>query len=238
MYRNTDLRKAIAFSLYIKTKVKSSAIPHYTINKLHNITGVSANAVRSRLATLRAYGLVENTGKNNQCLVFKSLKSHTAHRNVALKDIVFTPNDNLNKNAYAQNVKFIEKSLSVMLMMDIQNRKDFAKQMIRQSKHPKSIKELKDAKKVCNRYGYGAKYRENGISYKYIAKTLGCCVQTAFNIVYFGVKNNILRKTKKTEKRFLIGIKYFEDMLSPSYTYTNKNYACKVCANRYAWYGI
>lgn len=74
MYCNPELRKAIAFSLFIKTRVKSSAVQRWSINKLHEITGVSACAVRKRIDTLKALGLVEFTGKNNRCLVFKSLK--------------------------------------------------------------------------------------------------------------------------------------------------------------------
>lgn len=172
MYCNPELRKAIAFSLFIKTRVKSSAVQRWSINKLHEITGVSACAVRKRIDTLKALGLVEFTGKNNRCLVFKSLKSHTSHRNVLVPNIEFISRNDSKKNAYAQNVKFIEDTLSAMLIIDVQNRKNYAKQMIQQSKHPKGLKELKAAKKVCNRFGYGDKFRENGISYKYIAEKL------------------------------------------------------------------
>lgn len=75
MYCHSELRKAIAFSLFIKTRVKSSAVQRWSINKLHEITGVSASAVRKRIDTLKALGLIEFTGKNSRCLVFKSLKS-------------------------------------------------------------------------------------------------------------------------------------------------------------------
>lgn len=151
MYCNPELRKAIAFSLFIKTRVKSSAVQRWSINKLHEITGVSACAVRKRIDTLKALGLVEFTGKNNRCLVFKSLKSHTSHRNVLVPNIEFISRNDSKKNAYAQNVKFIEDTLSAMLIIDVQNRKNYAKQMIQQSKHPKGLKELKAAKKIMRR---------------------------------------------------------------------------------------
>lgn len=127
MYCNPELRKAIAFSLFIKTRVKSSAVQRWSINKLHEITGVSACAVRKRIDTLKALGLVEFTGKNNRCLVFKSLKSHTSHRNVLVPNIEFISRNDSKKNAYAQNVKFIEDTLSAMLIIDVQNRKNYAK---------------------------------------------------------------------------------------------------------------
>ena len=86
---------------------------------------------------MKALGLVEFTGKNNRCLVFKSRKSHTSHRNVIVPNIGFISRNYSKKNAYAQNVKFIEDTLSAMLIIDIQNRKNYAKQMIHQYKYPK-----------------------------------------------------------------------------------------------------
>lgn len=233
MYCNPELRKAIAFSLFIKTRVKSSAVQRWSINKLHKITGVSACAVRKRIDTLKAMGLVEFTGKNNRCLVFKSLKSHTSHRNVLVPNIEFISRNDSKKNAYAQNVKFIEDTLSAMLIIDVQNRKNYAKQMIQQSKHPKGLKELKTAKKACNRFGYGDKFRENGISYKYIAEKLSVSVQKAFDLVKFAVKNEILCKYRNIEKRFLSSIDYIKDMILNNYTYIKGGVICRVYANTY-----
>lgn len=62
MYRNSDLRKAIAFSLFVKAHSRNSIIKNWNINKLHDITGVSVNAIKARLATLRSMGLIEETG--------------------------------------------------------------------------------------------------------------------------------------------------------------------------------
>lgn len=72
MYRNSDLRKAIAFSLFVKAHSRNSIIKNWNINKLHDITGVSVNAIKARLATLRSMGLIEETGVDNKHLVFKS----------------------------------------------------------------------------------------------------------------------------------------------------------------------
>ena len=38
MYRNSDLRKAIAFSLFVKAHSRNSIIKNWNINKLHDIT--------------------------------------------------------------------------------------------------------------------------------------------------------------------------------------------------------
>lgn len=131
------------------------------------------------------------------------------------------------------NVKFIEDTLSAMLIIDVQNRKNYAKQMIQQSQHPKGLKELKAAKKVCNRFGYSDKFRENGISYKYIAKKLSVSVQKAFDLVKFAVKNEILCKYRNIEKRFLSSIDYVKDMILNNYTYIKGGVICRVYANTY-----
>lgn len=232
MYCNPELRKAIAFSLFIKTRIKSSAVQKWSINKLHEITGVSACAVRKRINTLKALGLVEFTGKYNRCLVFKSLKSHTSHRNVLVPNIEFISKNDSKKNAYAQNVKFVEDTLSVMLVIEIQNHKNYAKQMIQQSKRPKGLKAYKEAKNACNRFGYGKEFCDNGISYIYIAQKLGVGLQKAFNTVKFAIQNGILQKCRNIKKFFYSNINYIEDMIG-NYTYIKNNMAYKVYANDY-----
>lgn len=232
MYCNSELRKAIAFSLFIKTRVKSSAVQGWSINKLHEITGASACAVRKRIDTLKALSLIEFTGKNNRCLVFKSLKSHTSHRNVLVPNIEFISKEDSKKNAYAQNIKFIEDTLSAMLIIEIQNHKNYAKQMIQQSKRPKGLKAYKEAKNACNHFGYGEEFCDNGISYIYIAQKLGVSLQKAFNTVKFAVQNGILQKCRNIKKFFYSNINYIEDMVG-NYTYLKNNIVYKVYANNY-----
>lgn len=188
--------------------------------------------MRKRIDTLKALSLVEFTGKNNRCLVFKSLKSHTSHRNVLVPNIVFVSNEDSKKNAYAQNIKFIEDTLSAMLIIEIQNHKNYAKQMIQQSKRPKGLKAYKEAKNACNRFGYGEEFCDNGISYIYIAQKLGVSLQKAFNTVKFAVQNGILQKCRNIKKFFYSNINYIEDMVG-NYTYLKNNIVYKVYANNY-----
>lgn len=233
MYCNPRVRKAIAFSLFVKANTTSSTINNWSVNKLRLLTGVSASAIRQRLDTLRQMELIEEVGKTKKHLVFKSLKSKTSHRNAQVPDIDFTKNTSKRKNAYAQEIKQIEDTLSVMLIIEIQNHKNYAKQMIQQSKHPKNTKELKGAKKVCNRFGYGDKFSDNGISYKFIAAKLGVSIQRAFEIVRFAVEKQILCKYRNIEKRFIASLDYIKDMILTNYTYIKRNIIYKVKANTY-----
>lgn len=234
MYRNPKIRKAIAFSLFIKSQTTSSTIHNWTINKLHELTGVSALAIRDRLKVLRELDLIEEVGITRKHLVFKTLKSHTSHRNTNIPTIAFNPIKSIRKNEKAQYIKFLENTLSVMLVIEIQRHKEFAKQMIQQKCNPKSLNELKDAQKACNRFGYGKQYVDNGISYKCIAKKLGVGLQKAFEIISFAVKNQILRKKRNIQSKYLAYFKYIEDMLRHTYTYFKNNHIVKVSANTYS----
>lgn len=76
MYRNPNIRKAIAFSLFVKSQVVSSTVQEWTINKMHTITGVSALAIRDRLRTLRELDLIEEIGIEKKHHVQILEKSH------------------------------------------------------------------------------------------------------------------------------------------------------------------
>lgn len=238
MYRNPQMRKAIAFSIFVKSKTKSSTVHHWSVNKLHEITGVSAGAIRKRLAILRELELIEEVGKKKRCLVFLSLKSHTSHRNSFVPTIIFNSNKNLKKNAYAQEVKNIEKLLSVAIVIEIQKHKEYAKQMIQQSKHPKNLETLKEAKKACNHFGYGDTFHDNGISYNCIAKELGVSLKTAFDTIKFAIEKEILLKIRNTEKRIFSSINYIQDIIKTNYTYIKNNIIYKVYANSYRFAGM
>lgn len=232
MYGNAQLRKAVAFSIYVKSKTPSSAVPHWSVNKLHELTGVSADAIKQRIRTLKEYELIEFVGKGENCAVFRSLRSSCSHRNIFVPETKFSGDNQKKKNSDAQGVKHIEDALTAILIVEIQRHKDYAKQTIRQKRSPKSISDYKEARKVCNRCGYGDKYVERGLSYKTIAKRLGICLQKAVEAVKFAVEQNFLAKSKQIKRLFVANLRSVEDMLS--FTYAYGSYIYRVYANRYA----
>lgn len=233
MYRNSALRKAIAFSLFIKARTCNSIVKNCTINKLHDITGVSANAVKDRLSVLEEMGLVERVGVKQQHLVFKSLHSNTSHRNVIIPNFKFKPNKKSSKNAYAQEIKFIENILTAILLVEIQRRKNYAKQIIQQGQQPHSKKEYTEAVKVCNNLDYGRKFIDNGISYVYMSRYIGMSIYKSIQISKFAQKLHLIKKIKNFVKRIPICLKYVEDMIT-NYTFSYRNYIYKIGANKYA----
>lgn len=119
-----------------------------------------------------------------------------------------------------------------MLLVEIQRRKNFAKQMIQQRHEPCSKKEYTKAVKTCNRFGYGKKFVDNGISYKYMAAKIGMSVCKSIQIVKFAINCNILKRIRNICKRIAICSKYTDDMLT-NYTYSYRNHIYKNYANKY-----
>lgn len=225
MRSNEEVLKAVALSIFIKKLVVSSTINNYTLNKLHTLTKLSYSTLRKRLKTLRNLGYIRYEGKNNNHLVFVSLKSSNNHKNIDLSKCNFS------------TIKTIEKSLLALFFINIQKQKDFVKHTIQTAFNPKNnqFKEMKKAKKLCKRYGYTNEYKEFGLSYKTISKRLGVSLQKAFNIVKFAIVNNMVVKYNNIKQFHLKGIglaqKYyhFNDV-----TFYTKNNAYKVEANRYS----
>lgn len=222
MYNNDRLVKALSLAIFVKNQIVSSTINNYTIDKLHIITSLHSTTIKKRLNTLKQMGLIRFVGKNKEHMVFESITSSSEHRNVYAEFVMF---DNIND---------IEKALYALLVVEIQKTKDFVKHTIQSMNNPSNLDEYKKAKKICNRYGYGNEYKEYGISYKYIAKRLGVCLQKAFNVVKFAIERGFLNKFNRQKQEFSYRIgctsKYEENK---DYTFCTLNNKYTILANVY-----
>ena len=190
MYNNGRLVKALSLAIFVKNKIVSSTINNYTIDKIHRITSLHSTTIKKRLNILKQMGLVRFVGKNKEHIVFESITSSSEHRNVYAEFVML---DNIND---------IEKALYALLVIEIQKTKDFVKHTIQSANNPSTLDEHKSSKKICNRYGYENEYKEYGISYKYIAKRLGVCLQKAFNVVKFAIERGFLNKFNRQKQEF------------------------------------
>lgn len=214
-FRNIQLLKALAMVYFIKHKIKSSNIRRWSINFIHELTGLHATTIRKRLQTLKAYGLILIEGEN---IIFRSTVSKHNDRNVNIGRMDFT------------SVMSVQKSLQALQIVLIQLRKDYCKHTIRTAKHGKSFTKVKAAKAACRRYGFGEIYREFGLSYATMAKKIGNSVQTIFNTVKFGVKKKYFSKENHFVSTKMKGVNYTE---IDGYTFTTADYGFKVAANTY-----
>ena len=90
---------------------------------------------------------------------------------------------------------------------------------------------IKAARDAARKFGYGFEYKENGLSYKTIARRLGVSVKTAVEIVKFAVKRTILKKTTHSIATYMQSVCGMEVY---GYTFTTRNYGYKVLANSYS----
>ena len=219
MFGNKELLKAIAMFLLIRKRLGSNILKDYSINKLVNLLGAHASTIKKRMHVLAQYGLVTIVGKT---LMLRSVVSKHAKRNVKLGE---------RKMEYS-SLKSVEYSLQAILVVVVQSRKDFAKRTIRNA-HGASydFNVIKAARDAARKFGYGFEYKENGLSYKTIARRLGVSVKTAVEIVKFAVKRTILKKTTHSIATYMQSVCGMEVY---GYTFTTRNYGYKVLANSYS----
>ena len=219
MFGNKELLKAIAMFLLIRKRLGSNILKDYSINKLVNLLGAHACTIKKRMHVLAQYGLVTIVGKT---LMLRSVVSKHAKRNVKLGE---------RKMEYS-SLKSVEYSLQAILVVVVQSRKDFAKRTIRNAhgaSHDFNV--IKAARDAARKFGYGFEYKENGLSYKTIARRLGVSVKTAVEIVKFAVKRTILKKTTHSIATYMQSVCGMELYV---YTFTTRNYGYKVLANSYS----
>ncbi len=219
MFGNKNLLKAIAMFLLIRKRLGSNVLKNYSINKLVSITGAHASTIKKRMCVLSQYGLVAIAGKT---LILRSVVSKHTKRNVKLGE---------RKMEYS-SLKSVEYSLQSILVVVIQSRKDFAQRTIRYA-HGASYdyKVVKAARDVARKFGYGFEYKENGLSYKTIAKKLGVSIKTAVKIVKFAVKRTILKKFTHSIATYMQSVCGREVY---GYTFTTRNYGYNILANTYS----
>lgn len=93
------------------------------------------------------------------------------------------------------SVKSIELGLRALFLQEKVCQKNYVQQLIESEKNGKSLEEVKKAKANNKQRGY-TDFKDNGISYKYIASKLGISLNKAVLIVDYAVKNHMVVKHK------------------------------------------
>lgn len=188
---DSEAIKALALLLFVKHNFKSSVIPYYTNYKLAKITGLHKETVKRRMNTLGDMGLIEMEGKKSQHVRF--LKVRAAKSNIRLDNIDFT------------SIKSIELGLKAMLIVEIQNQKNFIEQRVIRATSPREhcssdeYKSFKRARKFCEKRGIRY-FKDNGISYKTIGKKLGVGTNKVSEVIKYAVNNGMLYKHRHIEE--------------------------------------
>ena len=223
MYRQKDILKAVALALLLKERRASSTIVNYTHKKLAAIVGISEPTARKRMKTLSELGLVKRMGKNNDCVTFVRLHSHSSQKNI-------------NATIDYTNIKTVESSLAAMLVVIILRRKEYVRRCLHARSNGQSYGEVKDAARRCKVSGLSGSYKEYGLSYAGIASKIGCSISTAFKTVAFAIKSGLIRKKNVIKQVYLKDVGFFNkraDFLV-NYTFITANNVYKVYANQYS----
>lgn len=212
--------RAVAMSLFVKQRIKSSAVNNFSYNKLHNLTRLHANTCQRYVEVLIGMGLARFEGKDDNTLVFCSLQSRHAKNNVRLKEII------------GKEVKVIAYQLLATFNAEIIEHKNFAKHIIATATN--GHKNVKAAQRKARKYGYGRVFKEYGLSFKGIARRLKCGIQKAQHVIKFCVEHGFLVKHRNYEQIYDQQAELRLKLFPWKYTFATKNNLYIVKANTYS----
>lgn len=225
--KDRRLIRPLAMSIVFKSHVSSGTAR--SVNHIHEVTGISAEAVKKYRAKLEEYGLSYRAGKENNLTVFGRIRSTNSKKNYEAKITDFS------------SIKDVEKSLRSMLLVVLQAQKEYVRRTTLALSSPHSLKEYKKAKSLLRRFrGYLVhSFKDYGISYKGIAKKLGISIVTAVKDVKNAVEGLFIIKTRNYYQVFSKNAKQLgkflsektQSFLSPTFTTRNNIYFIK--ANTY-----
>ncbi len=220
LFRHKEYLKALALAIYIKRHVTSSLIKNWTVSKICSVTGISATTVKKRIQTLRELQLIKELGRH---LLFVNMKSSCQRNNLDISKIK------------DDTVKDIERSLQAILVVIIQQQKNYANLQLQHATDGRTYEEVKKGQCERKLYGWQHSYTENGLSYKRIAEKLGVCLKSAFDAVAFGIKCGFFSKISHFDCFYSLGkgAKNLKEV-PQGYTFiSKKGYLWKVRANTY-----
>lgn len=199
----------------------------YSVNALHELTGVHAKTIGKRVATLKRMGLaIEENGK----IRLLSVKSKHSGHNVQLGIEIGRKTLKNAEKAVLQE-RFMNKLRQIDYYRNAISRyKDF-------SNNPKSKMTLAEYKKLnlwlrshCKTDYRNGKFVDYGWSYKNIARFLFVSIKTAVEIVKSVVESGRVTKKKTSMFKKLTNKQEVECI---KHTFTYHNYSYKVYANIY-----
>lgn len=201
----------------------------YTINSLHNLTGVHAKTIESRLLTLENMKLVEYDEKHR--IVLRSAKAkHRDHNTTITIQLTYKPLKNAEKAVFAARI--VNKLKQINFQRDALNRYH----EIKDAKHPRKgmLEEFKKLKRWlrehCKRNYDEQRFVDYGWSFKKIAEYLGTSIMNAVDVIKYALSNGLITRKKRMK---VMKIYEYSTTDYIDHTYTSKGMMFKMYANSY-----
>ena len=187
-------RRALSFAIMMKNLKPTSVVKDWSYRLLARESGLAPGTCKKYIGLLQEMELVSiRSYHGHKYLTFKKLKEakkknkrnrryHTARR----RDISLGKYD-------TTSIKIIEKHLAALYIWEIQSHKDYCRQSISTKQNPKNPHEYKRALKICRTRGWDNidRFDDNGISFKYLCKSLHASPNTVSAIISYGESINL-----------------------------------------------
>ena len=182
---DADAVKALALLIFIKNHFPTSVVPNFSYYKIVSITGLHYNTVKKRINTLADMELIEAVGKYNQHLKFKRVRAKNSNVNFSRID--------------TSSVKLIEKGLRALFLVEKVNQKNYVEQRVILAQECKNGKERKAGQQTCKKCG-SSDFKDNGISYAYLAKKLNVSLNVVSEVTKYAVSAKLVIKHKTIQQ--------------------------------------
>lgn len=205
---NPTARKAIALAILLKDHNGTSVYKGFSYRELSRISGLSPNTCKARIATLVQLHLAEICQFKGQAYLklaqLRRGRVEIRTKNMNGKNIIrywYPKTADVKLDSISRkSIKDIEKGLMAIEIVEITIRKEFVKHAIDLAHNPspyESTRRIRRAKKVCDVRGYGESFADNGISYRYLQRRLGCSSNTISKVVEYGESHKLFATIRK-----------------------------------------
>ena len=221
--------KALAFHCLVKGMEKAEGrTASYTINSMHEFTGVHAKTIEQRLLVLEDMDYIGYDEKHK--LRLKSIRSKHSEKNIEIR---ISTQGNVLKNA--------EKALlAIRLAIKIKQIEFYRNALAKYANatnNPASNMSIKEFKQLrawlrehCKSDFRMTEWQDYGWSYKSIAKYLGTSIKTAVSVMNFAVESSLINRTRRSICK---KISNSVELNFIDYTFCYRGIAYKVFANSY-----
>lgn len=206
---NTDaaLTKALAMILFYQMRVLAdqgrnfqngaynNRLENFSYNRMRRVTGLHISTIRKRMATAKRMGWarMEQGALVIDCKALKS--SH-------------------NKNNYGidngtGSITELQDMLLSLIIVNVQETKDHARDVFKRLKSPKNLEEYKRARREAReRHPGRERYEERGTSYKCLSESMGVGTSKLKSVLRFAEGHGMIRRKRNITRLWGVEAEY------------------------------